>query len=88
MNTYFLAISRMEVRLSANATESFTTERKRNETECKRNETECKRNGFVAFATRRNKTTATRTFNANGNGVGRKRNGNFTWAFIDLVSFK
>ena len=70
-----LAISRMEVRLNANSTESFTTERKCNETECKHNET----------ATRRNKRNATWTFfNTNGHGVERKPNGNFTWAFIDI----
>ena len=43
----------MEVRLNADATESYTTERKRNKTECKRNETECKRNKTEC---KRNKT--------------------------------
>ena len=63
MNTYYLAISRMEMRLNADATESYTTERKRNETECKRNE----------MVTRRNKRNATRAF-FNTNATKRKWN--------------
>ena len=83
MNTYYLAISRMEVRLNANATESYTTKRKRNEAECKRNEMVKRRNKRNAICERSSTETQ-----QNVNGIERKCNGDFICALIALVSFK
>ena len=91
MNTYCLGISRMEVRLNKNATESYKKECERNETECKRNETDAnatKRQRDETKQTLRERSSTQTQQNANGNCVERKRNSNFTCAFIDLVSFK
>ena len=68
MHEYFcLVISCMEVRLNTNATESYTTERKRNETAVRQN----KRNVTWTFSTQMQQ-----------NAVERKRNGNFTCASL------